>query len=360
MTKKPQITDIDLKSLSYESYPESAVKPQPKPAKNVPIERRRGPGKPEKLTDKYPQFKPVQPSVMVQPGHPQADAPEGLSGAAQAFLQEGQQPQYEQPTYIHHAPVQSLGVQRPNSEAEALSIELPSRFAMYEFKDLFASPIRAYHMAKMARAHSEKSLRLMAECVSSMLHTSDERFENVSLAHQLTLPDFYYVLYFQRLTNYNKTRYLHTEQCSNPEHIAMVKEGKLKKESLKITELITSSMLKTTMLDQMPVIDEELMDGIRVRPATVQDSIDWLEDERFANEEFQFLGQIACYLEGETFSQKIDLASSLTPDQVQAVMDYEKALFGYGVEETITIRCKECGASMKTPVNIDASAFLPR
>lgn len=247
-------------------------------------------------------------------------------------------------------PVKEPEYNAPSSDPLGISIALPSQFVFYDFKDIFVQPLRSFHLAKLSRAHSERSIRLTAEVVSSIL-TSTSGIPN--LAHRLTLPDFYAVLYFMRFNFYTKTAFIHTTTCDDPEHLKKVREGKATRESLRIQETINKSMLTTRNLEEVPVVDG------RFTASTIQDLIDYTEHPSFTNEEFQWLGQLACYLKGSSFKEKMEIAASLTPDEVQDLKSYSDIVDDYGVDELITVKCKECGASVETKVSIDAHSFLP-
>lgn len=280
--------------------------------------------------------------------------------------------QYQEQIPAHQAPVQdwnatSVSMQPvPHNaptfvnEAEGIAVQLPSQFAFYPFKDLFVYPLKGYHLSKLARAHAEKSELIMLEVVSSVIRTSDPRFEGYPLAKMMLLGDYYWLLYYLRRNNYTKSAFVHTTQCLDHNHLQAVQEGKKTQDSLKIQQVINESVLKETLLTQMPVIDEDVLNGLVIRPATMQDMVETMEHPSFGqDEEFDYLSQLACYLPGPTLQARIESAKELTPDQISAIQEYEKILGEFGVEETINVRCPECGAQRRTRVRISASTFLP-
>lgn len=246
------------------------------------------------------------------------------------------------------------------SEAEGVAVDLPSRFAWYGFKDLFVHPLRGVHLAKLARAHAERSQLIMLEVVSSVLATSDPNYQGVPLANQLLLGDYYWVLYYLRRNNYTKATFRHTTKCLDTKHLEAVERGEKSADTLRIEELVSESTLKNTMLDQIPMVDEVIMGGVQVRPATMQDMVETMEHPLFGKDhEYDYLSQLACYLYGPTLDDRIRAAAKLTPDQIAVIQEYEKVLSSFGIEETINVRCKECGSQRRTRVRIDASTFLP-
>lgn len=300
---------------------------------------------PKSLLEQYPQFKPGTP----------AHGP----GVVKPMVGTPELPKTHTSPYVTMQPAPDMPPSQPVAEATALSVALPSKFAFYEFKDLFVSAPKAYHLAKFAKAHAEQSFRITAEAISSLLTTTNPNYQGKSLAHYLTIPDFYFVLYFIRINNYNKTQFTHRTRCNNLQHIQDVRAGKLPEESLIIEELVTGSSLENRELTEIPVPDENVLAGVKLTPVTVQSTIEWLEHPQMNDPEMMFLGQLAVNLAGNNFESKLELAKTLTPDQVQAIRDYDTAMMEYGIKERITVRCKGCGASMETTVLIDAHSFLP-
>lgn len=246
------------------------------------------------------------------------------------------------------------------NEAEGVAVDLPSGFAFYPFKDLFVYPLRGYHLAKLARAHAERSQLIMLEVVSSVIRTSDPAFQGVALAPMLLLNDYYWLLYFMRQNNYTKTTFVHTTRCLDPKHLKEVEDGLKSEDSLKIQQVISKSTLTEKKLEQIPTIDPKIMGGIEVRPATMRDMMETMEHPMFGKDhEFDYLSQVACYLYGDTLEDRIRVAATLGPDQIAAIQEYEDVLSNFGTEETIVVKCKDCGAQRRTRVRIDASTFLP-
>lgn len=245
------------------------------------------------------------------------------------------------------------------AEPTGILIDLPSKYAFYGFKDLYVQPIKAMHLAKLARAHAERSFAITVEAISSLLSTTDKRYEGMSLGHLLTIPDFYYVMYFVRINDFSKTTFIHRDVCRNPAHIEKVHKGEMHEDTLKIESRITKSDLETIYLEEIPYIDPSLVNGLTISAPTTARTIEFVEHPAFTDPEVEWLGAIATHIEAPTFEERLRLASELSPDQIQMVKDFELAVANYGVKETINIKCSGCGASRKTTVNIDAHSFLP-
>lgn len=275
--------------------------------------------------------------------------PAKLSAAAMSFIAEGE----VNPEAVFHTPLPAA------SEAEAISLELPSRFMFYPFKDLYATTLRGRHLSKLARARAEKSTRQVVEVISSVLSTTDARFEGVPLAHMLTIQDYFFILYWQRRNSYTGQTFTHRAPCTNPKHLIAVDKGELPFETLRIEERVNTSTLKVTLLDEFP---DNTIPGsdMTLRPALMGDILEWQEHPLHDNTDWRSDAEVGMYLDIDaTLEERAAIAGDLTADQVLAVRAYERAVVAYGVEETIKVRCKECGASSETRVSFDAHSFLP-
>lgn len=261
--------------------------------------------------------------------------------------------------------VQRPGVGNPMSDPLYVSVDLPSRFAFYDFKDLYVRPFMGLHFAKLARAHSERSILQTVEAVSSVLKTStgDE-----NIGHQLTVQDFYFVLYWLRLNSYSKSVYNHTTTCVNPQHRAEVEEGLKPRESLNISMVISKSTLQTKYLDEVPDLSamQLSLEGVSLRMPRMFDTVEIIEHPQFEDAEFSYKAGIATYLDIPwnldrriRIDDRIEYFDYMTGDDIQVVKAFEKAMSQYGTDEKIIVQCKECGASRVTKVSLDAHSFLP-
>lgn len=267
-------------------------------------------------------------------------------------------------------PVVVPGYTVPTSEEEAVPIALPSGYAFYDFKDLYIRPLKGRHMAKLSRAREEGSTLYTVEVVSAVLSTPQG---HTNLAFQLTVPDFYYVLYWLRLNSFTKTAFMHKTSCTNEEHIKAVAEGKLLQDTLKIGEIINRAAMKETLLTSVPNKEAYALEfpGIGVRVCTMQDALEMTEDADFVSEEFRYAAEIACYLDvpdirTETGSsrkaslrERIAYVDEMSPDDIQTIKAYERAVTNYGIEETINVTCKHCGTKRIDPIVLDAHSFFP-
>jgi hypothetical protein len=267
-------------------------------------------------------------------------------------------------------PVVVPGFTTPTSEEEAVPIALPSGYAFYDFKDLYIKPFKGRHMAKLSRAREEGSTLYTVEAVSAVLSTPQG---HTHLAFQLTVPDFYYVLYWLRLNSFTKTAFMHKTSCANEKHIEAVAEGKLLKDTLVIAEVINRASMQETNLKSIPNKEAFKLDlpGAWVKVCTMQDALEMTEDAEFISEEFRYAAEIACYLdvsdvqnEDKTFRkatlrERIAYVDEMSPDDIQTVKSFEKAVTDYGIIETISVTCKHCGQKRTDAITLDAHSFFP-
>lgn len=262
----------------------------------------------------------------------------------------------------------------PVSDSTGTVLDLPSQFFYYDFKDIRVHPLRALHLAKLSRSSNKESLRMMCEVFSTILTTSNPSYADVPLAFHLTIPDFYWILYYVRLNDYSKTSYRHRTVCRDPDHVGKVERGELKPESLRIEQVIERTDMKDTVLEQpfsmTPVLEsmQERYD-IRFQPATMLDVIEITDLlDQLMNEEspevadVSFLSVLAsCFVfnTDDSIQRRVQLASTFSIPEVEEVKALTDIIEDYGVEEYIKTTCKECGASRTTKVEIDASSFLP-
>ena len=250
----------------------------------------------------------------------------------------------------------------PVTEVEAVPISLPSNYAFYDFKALYVRPFRGYHLSKLSRAHEEGSLLYTAETVSSVLSTPEG---HANLAFQLTVPDFYYILYWLRINSYTKTSYLHTSSCTNEQHLKDVVAGTKLVESLKHTEIIKKGVLEETFLTTVPDLSQFTLEcqGVELKVATMKDAIEMTDHPNFIDADFRFLAEKACYIrpignDRMSLVERCNIVMEMSAEDIETILAYEKAITEYGVKETLRVTCKGCGTVRKDTVVIDVNSFF--
>lgn len=244
-----------------------------------------------------------------------------------------------------------------HSEETGVSVELPSQFVFYDFKELYVHTFRGKHLAKLARAAKEKNVRLLAEVMSSVLTVPGS--QTGGLAFQLTLPDWYWLLYFQRKNCYTKVSFIHKFRCNNPKHIQEVLDGHKAPETLINKAKIDTSTLEVTPFEPFPL--SENLQQLGAHCPTVGDFVLTVEDKRFGNDdEYEFNAQIACLIYPNLpWEQRLRAVDELSAEQIAELKEYEAKVTAFGVKEKANVICKECGASTETILSVDASSFLP-
>ena len=257
------------------------------------------------------------------------------------------------------------GFTQPVSEGEAVSIDLCSRFAYYPFKDLYVRPFRTRHLAKLHKAHEDSSLLHTVEAVSAVLSTSTGL---PNLGFQLCVADFYHVLYWLRLHSFTKSHIQHKTMCDSPAHREQVALGKQPVESLNLVRTVTETDLAINELEVLPS-DEEFdlgLDGWYLRPATMQDLLEFSEHERWLDPEFQYLARSASNIAYRdengvdvpvSLDDRIALMEDWPPSLLAKAQKFEKLIDQIGVDETVIMTCG-CGASKRSKIQLDAHSFL--
>lgn len=258
-------------------------------------------------------------------------------------------------------------------DARYFSLQLPSNFVFYPFKHLTASLITGVQQMKFSKASAEDSTRYTVEAVTSALG------DGVNAA-DLTLRDFFYVMYWLRLASYTKFDFNHVAVCRNPEHMEKIVKKTLPPSSLKSVFVLKHTELREKQFQPFEVDEAIRESGLQVGPARMHDVITMSEYDPGTKEapnplwdEIVFYGDLASYLtpvqthpkwdatgkqEPMTLEQRMDLVKKMSGDLIRALKEYRTKIDDYGVSEFINVKCKGCGAVVRTEVRISASDFL--
>jgi hypothetical protein len=265
-------------------------------------------------------------------------------------------------------------------DPEFFSIELPSGFQFYDFKHISARQLLAAHQAKFSRAHKEQKLRYTVEGISGTLEPSRSAFD-------LSVADFYFMMYWQKVNSYSKNPMLVTSYCDNTEHNEKVYIGyeeeeqvdnagedepktikvhkKLDEATLKTEVLLNSTTLETKYLDQIDFSKHPIRAKYDLHIETMRDVVEvteFLMDNEVTEEDL-FHIKYAVFVrrrEGcKTIKERMALVAKIPADEMEEFDRYIEAVTAYGVSEFAMIKCKECGASSKVKITLDALMFLP-
>jgi hypothetical protein len=266
-------------------------------------------------------------------------------------------------------------------DSEYFSIDLPSGFQFYDFKNISARTLLAAHQAKFSRAHKEQKLRYTVEGISATLEPTRSAFD-------LSIADFYFLMYWQKVNSYSKNPLLVTAFCDNTDHNEKVyigyEEGeevddadhpgekktvkvlkRLGEETLKTEVLLNNTTLETKYLDPVDFSQHPIRNKYGLHIETMRDVVEVTEYliDNDATEEDLFLIKYAVFVkrrEGcSTLRQRMDVVAKMPPDDMEEFDRYIDAVTAYGVSEFAMIKCKGCGASSKVKITLDALMFLP-
>lgn len=256
----------------------------------------------------------------------------------------------------------------PKSDPVGISIELPSKFHYYDFKDLYVSPMRVPQLAKISKAHETGDLQKQVEAISSLLTTSSG--DSTNLAMRLTMADYMAVLYYLRMTSFSKPQMRVTSFCEDEKHQQEVRAGTKPKESLQIETVVMKSDMRTIYLDAAPDPDyySITVDGITIPfgPETLGDTIQFLDHKSWTDEEFQYKSRIAAVLKLDkatgrvwTWDQRIQFVDEyMDPESAVKAIQFGSLMDDYGVVETVATVCKGCGSKGVTTITCDPLSFL--
>jgi hypothetical protein len=280
-----------------------------------------------------------------------------------------------------------------------MSIGLPSQSKFYTFSTLTVCCLKGMHQAKMARATKDRKMRYVVEAISSTLG------EGVS-AFDLTPQDFYFLLYWHRLQSFPKNPQMIPFTCTNKEHVrrTLLKPENpeyLAAETLDISTILDATTLKTEYLEELDLSEfQDLIDKYDLHVETMRDLVEFSElqeeepyymqtvaetetetevqsqygteqttatiddgpsDESF--DEVEWLQTRSVFLRRgpgrNTILERNEIVKQMSADEIFQLDKYIEAVTSYGVSESAVLRCKECGASHRVKLSVDAFTFLP-
>lgn len=251
----------------------------------------------------------------------------------------------------------------PASSADYYPVVLPTKCAYYDFKDLYVTPFRTVHLGKLAKSHETANMHLLLEVVSSVLAADGQ----TDLAFKLSTIDFKSVMMWLKFNTGLKPKMVLVGQCTDEQHLQDVQAGKLKPESLKITTVVDKTMVIERAMDTIPDPAQfsVTIGDLRVplRPETMWDLVQFIDDPNWADEEYAFNAQIASVLDDrvlgtKTLAEKIELVSQMSIDDAMVAQRFKTLTETYGVAEYVETRCGVCGARHQQLVAVDAQSFF--
>ncbi len=239
--------------------------------------------------------------------------------------------------------------------SEYYSVGLPSDFYFYPFKTLSVKQVTGRQQAKFSKAAAEENPRYLVEGVSSMLG------DGVS-AYSLTPQDFFWLLYWILFSSYPDRTVRTVVQCTNPEHVAKVKNGELEAHSLSQLHEYKRPIMSETNLDlekvknfRAPLLAEK---GLKLKPFTMKDAIEWEENFSNADSEAYYLAELAVNLDGGTIEERMEIVAGLSIMEIEEIKSWRDISSNYGVDAKLKSTCKECGAVTEVSISVSAHDFL--
>lgn len=259
-------------------------------------------------------------------------------------------------------PIFAPGAPPPASDHEAIVLSLPSNYVFYSFKDVYATVFKGRNLAKLSRAATEKSTLHLVEAISSVLSSSSG---TPNLAFELTMPDFYYVLYWLRLNSFTRISYVHQYSCDSELHIQMISEQKAELSSLRQAVTIKKADLLVRKLDIMVDVPDLQYPDVYLWPCTMREAVEIAEDQRvIEDQDFAWAAGLGIYLrrlDNTTMSldERVTIVNDMSPDDIHALTEYDKIMTSYGIEETVTVQCATCGCKRRSAIELQAQDFFP-
>lgn len=289
---------------------------------------------------------------------------------------------------------------------------LPSGFVNYEWKDIQVRRFNVEEVRAVVRARTSGNLRHLIRAVDGTLSRP---------VTDLTIGDFWYLMYWHRLNSYKKSPFIIEWLCSDHQHVQWVKDGvrpaadeageatPIEAKSLRNLLTVNKSNLATQQIDQAKFaeLQARLLTeyGVSVCPQSLVDFVSATDEDealetarigsakslqdasktaadagnvdetlRISNEldrvaqdsmvddeERSFSYRYAALLStthGVTLADRVRWLDQQSPD---LLVDLEEVLetSDHGVTESWTVNCMECSASATVNQSLDALTFLP-
>lgn len=269
-------------------------------------------------------------------------------------------------------PAPPLQERRLPPTSKYLTTGLPSGCRFYGISDnsIGVRRFSADDVLKIYDARADKSLRMLAETVGATL--------NGISVWDLTVGDFWFLMYWHRINSYPRSPFVVTWVCENPTHIQQVKEDQLSVETLSQNMVVKSGDLQVRELDATALevtLSTITMDyQVHASPMRMGEYLKLVEMEEeveIAREKGEkpkykpsdfVLARHAAHLEeehGKTLEQRMEFLRTGPDFSLWAYLDAVATQSDHGVDEKYHVKCKHCGAPTEVEVALDALTFLP-
>lgn len=263
------------------------------------------------------------------------------------------------------------GEEKPYSEKNTrfvnISPDITSGFMFYPYNTLSIQPFTLGCLRKVFRAVSQQRMSHMVEVISFCIDPDKS-------ASDLTVQDFWSLMFWERINSYKKSPYRIKFKCVDETHMKMVADGDADAESLDNEMLVKNTGELTlkrfdheAVLEHINRVKEEY--NISLYPARISDVVE-LEDLREGLTEqddimdLNWIGKLASNISkahGATLSDRIDFLSTnpdISPDVLGEIEKFIE-LVDHGISEKTTVKCSGCGATREEELSFDVLSFFP-
>lgn len=261
---------------------------------------------------------------------------------------------------------------------------LPSGCSLYGLAEngVHVRPFNNEDVLKIYDARAEESFRMLAEVLGATL-------SDISV-WDLTIGDFWFLMYWHRIHSYPKSPFIVDWTCTHDDHFKLIRQDKASVDTLQQQMVLKSSDLQVKELDVAPlmrkVADIRQEFGVETTIMRMGDYCRLLEMDEENDaiiEQFQaqqqpgkgevpklrykpsdfMLARHASNLSsvhGQSLEQRMTALKTLADFSLWPHLDQLVELSDHGVVETYNVVCKTCGSKTGVEVALDALTFLPQ
>jgi hypothetical protein len=246
-------------------------------------------------------------------------------------------------------------------DSRFVDIATLSHFLFYDFTALSVRPLNALDLGKLTRSVKEQSTRLQIDVMSACMSES---------GYELSVPDYHYVLCWQRLNSFKKKPITAGFTCTDENHNKRVEEGELAEITLNnsVSVEITDLKYKELDLESCKSFMTNFFEstGIvlsihRVADLIELEELDVPEDEQWLS---IYANHISHKHHGVTLAERraflLTKLEELPPDVIDQMDEWINEVADHGVYSYIVQPCKECGSKHDVRLVIDLNTFLTR
>lgn len=237
---------------------------------------------------------------------------------------------------------------------------VPSKGSVYPEGVITVRPFTVFEVQKIHRGLEEKAIRYEIDALGACINID---------AYNLTLGDFYWLMYWERVNSYKRSPFNVTYRCSARDHVEKVVNGELEESTLENQISYTASELKEVPLDEANAnAFAEAFHceyGLYLDLPRIGDLIE--EDEEKVDNGEKWFNRYAAVINRQRYGAKLKerrtfikkwLRENSDPDILEEFEEWFK-IIEHGVQEKIPVKCKECGVIDNAEVVITPLAFLP-